>query len=121
MTLVDSVLHLPLCLNIMFPGTTYSEADFFAPSRLPAESLGPLARPWAACVAFLTKVVVPRGRRWACFEQRLTEFSAAAKDINEASDAVTALYIRGCSISPSCVVVMATLLSLLLSMGFAEG
>lgn len=42
----------------MFPGTTYSPPDFFAPRRLPAVSLGPLARPWAACWAERVCVVV---------------------------------------------------------------
>ena len=48
---VLGIAGLPLCLNIILPGTTYSEADFLAPSRRPAESLGPLALPWLACDA----------------------------------------------------------------------
>src|SRR5947207_15094673 len=41
-------IHVPLCLKIMLPGITCCDAVFFAPRRRPAESLGPLARPWAA-------------------------------------------------------------------------
>jgi hypothetical protein len=38
---------VPLCLNRMFPGTTYSPPDFFAPNLFPAPSAALFARPCA--------------------------------------------------------------------------
>ncbi len=47
--------RVPRCLKRMLPGTTYWPSAFLEPRRLPAVSLGPLARPWAwweACRRF---------------------------------------------------------------------
>ena len=52
---------VPLCLNRMFPGTTYSPAVFFAPSLLPGPCFAPLATPWEACDAFLLPSTLPDG------------------------------------------------------------
>ena len=90
--------YLPLCLKIIFPGWTHSEEPFFAPNLLPAESVGPFARPCWAWEAWRTKIVEVRGWRGVCFEQRANEFKDDARAASEASEPATGLYIRGWSI-----------------------
>lgn len=86
---------LPLCLKIMFPGTTHSEEPFLAPNRLPAESVGPFARPCCACEACRTKMDETCGCRYACLEQRLREVRDDASAFNDASDATVGRYNLG--------------------------
>jgi len=89
----------PLCLNMMFPGATYSDADFLAPRRRPAESVGPLARPWVACEACRTKFILVRGGRIWCLEHKLREFNDDARAVRDVSADTTQLDNRGCSMA----------------------
>ena len=87
---------LPLCLKMILPGITYCDAVFFAPRRRPAESPGPLARPWDAWEACRTKMA---GDNLACLGQRLSAFNDAARDARGESMAADRQRIRGCSMS----------------------